>query len=86
MSNPRRPVRQCSSPSAEPSARPKASAKTGGNKAVSEDEIRIHAYQLYERRLSEHRRLSADRSIEDWLAAEIHLKARKNRASKTTVG
>lgn len=45
----------------------------------------MHAFQLYQRRLSEHYRVSEDRSVEDWLAAEAHLKARKNRANKTTV-
>jgi len=78
-------VRQASSTSAEPLARPTTSARTGMSTAISEDEIRIHAYQLYERRVSEHRSLSQDRSAEDWLAAEVQLKARKNRANKTTI-
>ena len=51
---------------------------------ASAEEIRAHAYQLYQRRLCERRRLSEDRSVDDWLTAEAHLKARKNRASKTT--
>ena len=84
MKNSRRPVRQCSSSVEELSVRSAPRAKTGVRATVSEDEIRIHAYQLYERRLSERRRLSEDHSMEDWLAAETHLKARKNRASKTT--
>jgi len=85
--DPRVGVRQPSSPSkqAQPLARPGISAKTGVSTAASEDEIRIHAYQLYERRVSEHRRGSEDRSLEDWLTAEADLKARKNRANKTTV-
>lgn len=90
MIDPRVPGRRHSSPSAERLARPTASAKTSVSAAVSEDEVRIHAYLLYERRLSERRLserrlLSEDRSVEDWLAAEAHLKARKNRANKTTV-
>lgn len=85
MSGPKRPVSHSSLPSAEPLARPTSAAQTGVPTAVSSDEIRIHAYQLYERRLSEHSRPPEDRSVEDWLAAEVHLKARKNRANKTTV-
>ena len=85
MIDPRVGVRQPSSTSAGPLARPTTSARTGVSTAVSEDEIRIHAYKLYERRLSEHRSLSEDRSVEDWLTAETHLKARRNRANKTTV-
>ena len=82
MIDPRVPVRR---PSAERLANPTVPAKTGVSTAVSEDEVRVHAYQLYERRLSERRILSEDRSVEDWLAAEAQLKARKNRANKTTV-
>ena len=81
MIDPRVPVRQPPSPS----TRATISAKSGVSTAVSEDEVRIYAYQLYERRLSEHRRGFEDRSVEDWLAAEAHLRARKNRANKTTV-
>jgi hypothetical protein len=84
--DPRVRVRQPSSPSkqAQPLATLGISAQTGISNAVSEDEVRIHAYQLYERRLSEHRGGSEDRSVEDWLTAEAHLNARKNRANKTT--
>jgi len=43
-------VRRPSSPSTEHLARPTAPAKTSVSTAVSEDEVRIHAYQLDERR------------------------------------
>ncbi len=87
MIDPRVGVRQPSSPSkrAQSLARLATSARTEVPTAISEDEVRIHAYQLYEGRLSEHRRLSADHSVEDWLAAEAHLMARKNSAGKTIV-
>ena len=68
-------------PLATPTTSPQASISI----SVSEDEIRPHAYQLYQRRLSEHCRSFEDRSVEDWLTAEAHLKARKNRANKTNV-
>ena len=85
MIDPRVLVRPPYSPSAERLARPTTPAKTEVSTVVSEDEVRVHAYQLYERRLSESRILSEDRSVADWFAAEAQLKARKNRANKTTV-
>jgi Protein of unknown function (DUF2934) len=60
-----------------------ASASTAGFErepvpsAVSDDEIRNHAYQLYERRGR-----TEGRVLEDWLAAEGYLRSRKNRANK----
>ena len=44
---------------------------------VSEDAIRTHAYELYERRGR-----SQGHAVEDWLTAEAHLMARKNRVDK----
>lgn len=45
--------------------------------AVSDDEIRDHAYKLYE--LRGH---TEGHALEDWFAAERYLSARKNRANK----
>jgi len=45
--------------------------------AVSDEQIRIHAYELYQRRGG-----TEDRAVEDWLSAEASLAARKNRANK----
>ena len=70
---------------AQPLQTPAIAATTGVSAPASEDEVRIHAYELYQRGLSEHRRSSEDRSVEDWLTAESDLNARKNRANKTTV-
>jgi len=44
---------------------------------ISEEEVRIHAYLLYERRGG-----SEDHAVEDWLTAEAHVWARRNRANK----
>jgi hypothetical protein len=44
---------------------------------VSDDEIRIYAHELYQRRGG-----TEDRAVEDWLSAESYLAARKNRANK----
>lgn len=62
----------------QPLARPPLSETTGVSTVVSDDEIRHHAYQLYKSRGG-----CNDHAVEDWLAAEAHLKARKNRANKT---
>ena len=59
------------------SAKPEASAGRALSSAPSEDEIRSYAYQIYERRAD-----SRDHAVEDWLTAEAHLTARKNRANK----
>jgi hypothetical protein len=85
--DPRVGIRQPSSPSkrTQPLASVTTPEQTDICAQASEDEVRVHAFQLYERRLSEPCRVSEDRSVEDWLAAEAHLKARKNRANKTTV-
>lgn len=45
--------------------------------SVSDDDIRAQAYQLYERRGR-----AEGHAVEDWLAAERYLRARKNRANK----
>ena len=45
--------------------------------SVSDDDIRAQAYRLYERRGR-----TEGHAIEDWLAAERYLRARKNRANK----
>ena len=45
--------------------------------AVSHDEIRDHAYKLYELRGR-----TEGYALEDWFAAERYLSARKNRANK----
>ncbi len=42
-----------------------------------DDEIRIYAYEIYQ-----HRGGNGDHAVEDWLAAEAYLAARKNRANK----
>ena len=63
---------------AQPLAKPETSGTGGQSSTVPEDEIRIHAYQLYKRRGG-----SEDHAVEDWLMAEAHLTARKNRANKT---
>lgn len=44
---------------------------------VSDDEIRNHAYQLYELRGR-----TEGCALEDWIAAERYLRALKNRANK----
>jgi hypothetical protein len=67
------------SPQAKPLGQPDVSAQSSVANVVSEDEVRIHAYELYERRGN-----TEDRALEDWLKAEDHLAARKNRANKTT--
>ena len=87
MSDSRISIRQPfeASKQALPLATPTTSPQASSSISVSEDEIRTHAYQLYQRRVSEHCRSSEDRSVEDWLTAEAHLKARKNRANKTNV-
>ena len=56
---------------------PQATPETDLSTTVSEDAIRTHAYELYERRGS-----SQDQAVEDWLTAEAYLLARKNRANK----
>lgn len=45
--------------------------------SVSDDEIRNHAYQLYELRGR-----TEGHALEDWVTAERYLKARRNRANK----
>jgi len=83
MVNPKVRVRRGSSTStqAPPLARPASSTQTTLSSTVSEDEVRMHAYQLYERRGG-----SGDHAVADWLRAEAQLTARRNRANKTLAG
>lgn len=59
----------------------RTSAETDLSASVSEGAIRTHAYELYERRGR-----SQGHAVEDWLTAEAHLMARKNRADKKLSG
>ena len=72
-------VQSPSSPSKQrnPTSQPKQPATTPTVSALTDDEIRICAYGLYERRGG-----TEDRAVEDWLAAQAYLAARKNRANK----
>jgi hypothetical protein len=67
------------SPQAKLSRQLEVSVKNSVAAVVSDDEVRIRAYEIYERRGN-----TEDRAVEDWLKAEDHLTARKNRANKTT--
>jgi hypothetical protein len=81
--DPRVRVQQASSLStqAKPLAEPEGSTKKGPASDVSEHEVRIYAYELYERRGG-----TEDHAVEDWLMAEAHLAARRNRANQTIAG
>jgi DUF2934 family protein len=77
-------VQQASSPSkpARPVvAEPEVSARKGPVSDVAEHEVRIYAYELYERRGG-----TEDHAVEDWLTAEAHLAARRNRSNQTIAG
>jgi DUF2934 family protein len=65
------------SPSLLSHEQPLATPETDVSITVSEDAVRVHAYELYK-----HRGCSQDNAVEDWLTAEAHLLARKNRANK----
>jgi len=69
---PRSPAKQCN-----PASQVKQAVTSVVPKPVSDDEIRLYAHELYLRRGG-----TEDRAIEDWLAAESYLAARKNRANK----
>ena len=58
-------------------SQPKQPVPSSTVSTVTDDEIRIYAYGLYERRGS-----TEGGAVEDWLAAEAYLAARKNRANK----
>jgi Protein of unknown function (DUF2934) len=79
MIDPRFQVQLPRSPSKHrnPASQEKQSAISVAINTVSDDEIRVYAHELYERRGG-----TEDRAIEDWLAAESYLAARKNRANK----
>jgi Protein of unknown function (DUF2934) len=79
MIDPRFQVQLPRSPSKQrnPTPQVKQAAISVAVNPVSDDEIRIYAYELYE-----HRGGTGDRAVEDWLAAEAYLAARKNRANK----
>jgi Protein of unknown function (DUF2934) len=79
MIDPRYQVQHPRSPSRQrkPASQWKQVALPEAVKQVSDEEIRIHAYGLYERRGG-----AEDRAVEDWLSAESYLAARKNRANK----
>lgn len=74
------PASSLSTP-AKPSAEHEVSAKKGPASDVSEHEVRIYAYELYERRGS-----TEDHAVEDWLRAEADLAARGNHANRTIAG
>jgi hypothetical protein len=59
-----------SSPPAKPLTKSDAAPKSGPVSAVLEQEVRLAAYELYERRGG-----TPDRAVEDWLTAEAHLAA-----------
>jgi Protein of unknown function (DUF2934) len=65
------PVRSTQAKLAKSDALP----KSGPASAVLEQEVRIAAYQLYERRGG-----TPDHAVEDWLTAEAHLVAHGSRA------
>lgn len=73
-------VRQSSSLSTQtkPLAEPEASAQTVQDSVASEHDVRIYAYELYERRGG-----TEDHAAEDWLEAERQVAALRNLASKT---
>jgi len=60
---------------AKPLAKSDALPKSGPAGAVLEEEVRMAAYELYERRGG-----TPDHAVEDWLTAEAHLVARGSRA------
>jgi Protein of unknown function (DUF2934) len=60
---------------AQPLAKSVALPKSGPASAVLEQEVRIAAYELYERRGG-----TPEHAVEDWLTAEAHLVARRSRA------
>jgi hypothetical protein len=62
-----------SSPPAKPLTKSDA-AQSGPVSAVLEQEVRLAAYELYERRGG-----TPDRAVEDWLTAEAHLAAGRSR-------
>ena len=79
MIDPKVRARQSSPPSTpkQPLTRPAAAGTTDLSAVISDDEVRNHAYQLYERRGG-----AEGKAVDDWLTAEAHLRARKNRANK----
>jgi DUF2934 family protein len=79
MLNPKAGILQVPSPISQKGrlAESKSLAETDLLSRISEEAIRIHAYELYERRGRSH-----GYAVEDWLTAEAHLMARKNHANK----
>ena len=73
MKNPPVPGQQPSSrsPQAAPLAKPAPAGTRESANAVSEQQVRTYAYELYERRGG-----TENHAVEDWLAAETHLAAR----------
>lgn len=72
VQHPRSPAKQ-----RDPASQMKRTATSVVVKPISDDEIRLYAHELYQRRGG-----TEDRAVEDWLAAESYLAARKNRANK----
>jgi hypothetical protein len=64
-----------SSPQAKPLAKSDAAPNSGPVSAVLEQDVRLAAYELYERRGG-----TPDHDVEDWLTAEAHLAAGRSRA------
>lgn len=64
-----------SSPQAKPLAKSDAAPKSGPVNAVLEQEVRLAAYELYERRGG----TPDDHAVEDWLTAEAQLAAAGSR-------
>ncbi len=79
MIDPKFQVQPPRSPSKQrnPTSQGKQAATPAAVHPVSDDEIRIYAHELYQRRGG-----TEDRAVEDWLSAESYLAARKNRANK----
>lgn len=68
----------CSPPERRsPAARPQENAVHSMVAAVTDEQIRAYAYELFEGRGG-----TEDHAVEDWLLAESYLSARKNRANK----
>ena len=63
-----------SSPQAKPLAKSDAMPKSGPVSAVLEQDVRLAAYELYERRGG-----TPDHAVEDWLTAEARLATGRSR-------
>jgi hypothetical protein len=63
---------------AKPLAKSDALPKSGPPSAVLEEDVRMAAYELYERRGG-----TPDHAVEDWLTAEAHLVAGRSGAGRS---